>query len=102
MLTVCIRYTLDIHKLSDFEQYARAWPEPIRRCGGEFVGYFLPTKIAGPTNFAVALINFPSLAAYEKYRDALNEDSEAVANVNFADHSGCILLEDRLVLRQVC
>ena len=101
MLTVCIRYTLDMHKLSDFEQYARNWPEPIRRCGGTLVGYFLPTKIAGPTNFALALINFPTLAAYEQYRTTLMKDPDAVANVQFADNSGCILLEDRIVMQQV-
>lgn len=98
MITICIRYTIDIHKTSDFEQYARNWPEPIRRCGGELVGYFLPTKIAGPTNFALALINFPTLAAYEQYRDALMRNSDASANVEFADKSGCILVEDRLIL----
>ena len=102
MITVCIRYTIDIRKTSDFEQYARNWPEPIRRCGGELAGYFLPTKIAGPTNFAVALINFPNLAAYEQYRDALMRDADAKANVEFADKSGCILLEDRCVLQKVC
>ena len=47
MITVCIRYTIDIQKTADFEQYARNWPEPIARCGGELIGYFLPTKIAG-------------------------------------------------------
>lgn len=101
MLTVCIRYTLDIHKLADFERYARNWPEPIKRCGGELVGYYLPTKIAGPTNLALALINFPGLAAYERYRDELMKDADASANVEFADNAGCILLEDRAVLRQV-
>jgi len=101
MLTVCIKYTIDIHKTSDFEQYAREWQEPIRRCGGDLVGYFLPTKIAGPTNWALALIDFPTLAAYERYREALMQDSQARANVEFADRSGCILLEDRAVLRRV-
>ena len=101
MLTVCIKYTIDIHKTADFERYARDWPEPIRRCGGELVGYFLPTKIAGPTNWALALIDFPNLAAYEQYRDALTKDKQAVANVEFADRSGCILVEDRAVLRKV-
>ena len=101
MITVCIRYTIDIRKMSDFEQYARNWPEPIRRCGGELAGYFLPTKIAGPTNFALALINFASLAAYEQYRDALMQDPEANANVAFADNSGCIVVEDRSILRRV-
>ena len=101
MITVCIRYTIHIQKTTDFEQYARNWPEPIRRCGGELIGYFLPTKIAGPTNFALALIDFPSLAAYEQYRDALMRDPDANANVELADKSGCILLEDRTILRKV-
>ena len=100
MITVCIRYTLDIHKLADFERYAKAWPEPIGRCGGTLVGYYLPTKIAGPTNFALALIDFPNLAAYERYRELLMKDTGAKANVELADNSGCILLEDRTVLRR--
>jgi hypothetical protein len=101
MVTVCIRYTLDFHKLSDFERYARNWPEPIHRCGGKLLGYFLPTKIAGPTNWALALIDFPSLSAYEQYRDALMKDPDARANVELADKSGCILVEDRTVLERV-
>ena len=99
MITLCIQYTIDMYKIEDFEQYARTWPEPIRRCGGELVGYFLPTKIAGPTNFALALINFPNLAAYEQYREALMRDSDANANVDFAAKSGCITIEDRSILR---
>jgi len=100
MIALCIRYTVDMHKLGDFEKYARTWPEPIRRCGGELVGYYLPTKIAGPTNFALALINFPNLAAYEKYREALMRDSDAKANVEFAERSGCIWVEDRSVMQK--
>ena len=100
MITVCIRYTIDIQKTAEFERYARNWSEPIRRCGGELVGYFLSTKIAGPTNFALALIDFPSLAAYEKYRDALMRDPDAKANVEFANQCGCILLEDRSILQR--
>lgn len=64
-----------------FEEYARAWPEPIRRRGGQLIGYFLPTKLAGSTSAALALIEFPNLEAYEKYREALGADSAAAANV---------------------
>ena len=71
MITLCICYTIDLHKTADFEQYARRWPEPIKRCGGDLIGYFLPTKFAGPTNVAYALIRFANLTAYEKYREAL-------------------------------
>ena len=101
MITLAIRYTIDMHKLRDFETYARRWPEPIRRCGGELVGYFLPTKLAGPTNFALALIDFPDLASYERYRGALMKDAEAVANVAAAESATCILVEDRSFLERV-
>lgn len=100
MITLCIRYTIDMHKLADFERYARTWPEPIRRCGGDLVGYYAPTKIAGPTNLALALINFPNLAAYEKYREALMRDADARANVEFAERSGCIWVEDRSIMQR--
>jgi hypothetical protein len=92
---------VDIYKLADFETYARNWPEPIRRCGGDLLGYFLPTKLAGPTNIALALINFPNLAAYEKYREALLRDTGAAANVAAVDAAQAILIEDRSFLRRV-
>ena len=101
MITLCIRYTLDISKLADFEDYARRFPEPIERCGGKLVGYYLPTKIAGATNFALALIDFPSLAAYEIYRDNLLADADALENVRRMEKSGCVLIEDRSFLRRV-
>jgi NIPSNAP protein len=101
MIIMCIRYTIDRHKLDEFEQYARRWPEPIKRCGGELLGYFLPTKLAGPTNIALALINFRDLAAYGRYREALMKDSDAIANVSAADQTQCILIEDRSFLRRV-
>jgi hypothetical protein len=101
MITVCIRYTIDIRKHRDFAQYARNWPEPIRRCGGELLGYFLPTKMAGPTNIAYALINFASLAAYEAYRQALMSDEAAKENFALADRTECIQSEERSVLQRV-
>ncbi len=100
VLTLCIRYKIDPQKLSDFEAYAKAWPETIGRCGGKLVGYYLPTKIAGPTDFALALIDFPDLSAYERYRDNLMTDREALENVRRADQAGCILVEDRAFLRR--
>jgi hypothetical protein len=101
MVTLCIRYKIDRHKHADFEEYARNWPEPIRRCGGELLGYFLPTKLAGSTNRAIALIRFRDLAAYEHYREALMKDPDAIANVKQADASGCILVENRSFLQQI-
>ena len=101
MPTLCIRYKINPAKLSDFEAYAKNWPEPIERCGGKLIGYFLPTKLAGQTDSALALIDFPSLAVYEEYRRRLMEDPGASQNVNHAERSGCILVEDRSFLKWV-
>jgi len=101
MLTLCIRYTLDATKLADFEAYGRSAAAPIERSGGKLVGYFAPTKFAGPTNVALALIDFPSLAAYERYREALAADPEHTEVARRAAQSGMLLVEDRSFVQRV-
>lgn len=101
MMTLCIRYTLDANKLADFDVYARALQQPVERCGGKLVSYYLPTKVAGPTNIAFGLIDFPNLAAYEHYREKLLSDADAVACLRQAETAGCILSEDRSFVRRV-
>jgi len=101
MITLCIRYTIDASKVADFEVYARGVAGPIERCGGKVVGYYAPTKFAGPTNSALSLIDFPSLAAYERYREALAADAEHVEVARRVGQAGVILVEDRTVLQRV-
>ena len=99
MVTCCIRYTLDPHRIADFERYATAWPPIIARCGGSLLGYFLQKE--GANNFAIALIDFDSLAAYERYRDTLRADPAAQENFSHAIRTECIKVEDRCFLRRV-
>jgi hypothetical protein len=99
MITCCIQYTLDPHKLGEFETYAERWPSIIERCGGDLVGYYLPKE--GANNYAFALIDFPSLADYETYRQRLAADSEAQENFARGNKSRCILVESRSFLRRV-
>ena len=101
MVTLCIRYTLDANKLADFEAYARALQAQIERAGGKVAGYYLPTKLAGPTNSALGLIDFANLAAYEAYRGKLAADPEAAQNLRQAEAAGCILNEERSFIRSV-
>ena len=101
MITLCIRYTLDPHKLADFEAYARALGPQIERCGGKLAGYYLPTKLAGPTNAALGLIEFADLAAYERYRENLAADPEAAENLRRAEAARCILNEDRSFIQSL-
>lgn len=98
-ITCCIQYTLDPHKLDEFETYAARWPPIIERAGGDLVGYYLPKE--GSNNFALALIDFPSLAEYEEYRRKLGEDPEGRANLQHARDTACILVESRSFLRRV-
>jgi NIPSNAP protein len=99
VITCCIRYTLHPHRIADFERYAATWPPIIARCGGALLGYFLPKE--GPNNFALALIEFGSLAAYEIYREALRADRGAQENFAHAMRTECVQAEDRCFLRRV-
>ena len=60
----------------------------------------LPPK-EGANDWAVALIDFESLAAYEQYRARLAADPEAQANVAFVREARAILAERRSFLRKV-
>ncbi len=99
MITCVIQYTLDPHRIDDFEKYAATWPPVIERCGGALIGYFLPKE--GANDYALALIELPSLADYEQYRARLAADPDAQANLAHARQSRCILAERRSFLRRL-
>ncbi len=99
MITCVIQYTIDPHRVDDFEKYATTWPPIIERCGGTLVGYYLPKE--GANDYALALIDFESLAAYEQYRAQLAADPDAQANRKHAIDTRCILSERRSFLRKV-
>jgi hypothetical protein len=101
MMTLCIQYTLNPAKVADFETYARALVKPVERCGGKFIAYYLPTKIAGPVNIALGLIDFPDLATYERYREKLLSDTGAAECLRQVEAAGAILNEDRSFIRRV-
>lgn len=98
-VTCCIRYVIDPFQLAAFEAYAQTWLTVIPRCGGALVGYFLPHE--GTNNVALALISFPSLAAYEAYRARLRADADGAANFRRAQDQRFILSEERTFLREV-
>ena len=76
MITLCIRYQFDPAKISGIQTYFEEEQKVIERSGGKIVGYFMPTDFAGPTNEALGLIDLPSMAAYETYRQVLADDPE--------------------------
>lgn len=98
-LTCFIRYRLDPFQREAFERYAETWARVIPRCGGHLLGYFMPHE--GSNDEAWGLIAFPSLAAYEAYRQRLREDAEGRANFAFAQSQRFILQEWRSFTRVV-
>jgi hypothetical protein len=98
-ITCFIRYEIDPFQRDAFAQYADNWSRIIPRCGGELIGYFLPDE--GTNNIAMALISFESLAAYEKYRQALRADADGRANFAFAQSKRLVLKEERTFLQAV-
>ena len=98
-VTCCIRCVLDPYKRDVFEAYAKNWLSIIPACGGDLAGYWLPHE--GTDNIALALISFPSLAAYEQYRVRLKADANGAANFRFAQTEKFILSEERSFLRPV-
>jgi hypothetical protein len=95
MFTCCIRYEVDLGKLGEFREYARAWIALIEKYGGTHHGYFMPGDGAvelpvatfsfpglgkdGPPNLALALFSFPGVEAYEEYRRAVADDPACAA-----------------------
>jgi hypothetical protein len=97
MITCFIRYELDPHKLSAFDEYARNWGQAIPRCGADLIGYFAPHE--GSATTAYGVYNVDSLAAYEAYRSRLRDDPVGRENYAFSQRERFIQREDRLFLR---
>jgi hypothetical protein len=98
-ITCLIRYQIDPFQRDAFTQYANEWSRIIPRCGGDLVGYFLPSE--GTNDVAWALISFDSLEAYEIYRHRLKTDPQGMANFEFAQAKRFILREERTFLEPV-
>ncbi|GAA6143706.1 NIPSNAP family protein [Hydrogenophaga sp. 5NK40-0174] len=92
-ITCFIQYEIDPFQRDAFKAYAENWGRIIPRCGGHLVGYFLPHE--GSNDEAWGLIAFPSLAAYEAYRQRLRADPEGQANFEWAQQKRFILKEKR-------
>jgi hypothetical protein len=99
VITIHLTYVVDPTKLDVFEDYARRWITLIDRLGGQHHGYFLPSE--GASDVAYALYSFPSLAAYETYREASATDPGCLEANAVAHDAGCILRWDRTFLRPV-
>lgn len=94
-----LRYRIDPYKLDAFEDYARRWIRIVTRMGGWHHGYWLPDE--GANDVAVAIFSFPSLAAYERYRQAMRTDPECQEAYARAELERCIQSYERSFMRPV-
>jgi hypothetical protein len=94
-----IRYQIDPFQRDAFQKYAEVWRTVIPRCGGRFIGYFLPLE--GTNDIGWGLIGFDSLAAYEAYRARLKSDPDARANFAYSQSKRFVLREERTFLQIV-
>ncbi|MFT2111117.1 NIPSNAP family protein [Marinomonas sp. 2405UD68-3] len=99
MITCYINYVIDSYKVKEFEHYAKLWIPLVNKFGGQHHGYFLPSE--GASNKALALFSFPSLSAYEEYREKSMLDKECVEAFNYAKDTKCILSYERSFFRPV-
>lgn len=101
MLTLCILYKFNPDKIAGIRKYFENEQRVIERCGGKIIGYFLPTDFAGPTDEATGLIDVPSMAAYEAYRQRLADDPEHKDNVAALTESGATVSMVRSFISRV-
>ncbi|HEF4761496.1 TPA: NIPSNAP family protein [Pseudomonas putida] len=99
MVTCYLKYVLDPYKLDAFEQYGKLWIPLVEKFGGQHHGYFLPSE--GANNIALAMFTFPSLAAYETYRQQSMNDPACIAAFKYAEETRCILSYERSFFRPV-
>jgi hypothetical protein len=97
MITCVVEYVIDPAKIEQFEEFAQRWIELVNRHGGTHHGYFLPSE--GASDKALALFSFPSLAAYEEYRQLFGLHPDFIAADRIRDESGCVLRYDRSFMR---
>lgn len=97
MITCCLRYVIDPFKATEFQEYAERWLPLVPRHGGVHHGYFLPSE--GANNIALALFSFESLAAYERYRDAITRDPDVADAHAYARATRCFLSYERTFFR---
>jgi len=100
MYTLCIRYTLDPNRIDGFRTYVENEVGVIGEAGGRNVAYYLPTDFAGPTNIGLGLIDIETMAAYERYRQALAEHPAHRRNAAALAESGAVLSMERSFIRR--
>lgn len=99
MISCHVRYEIDPTKIQQFDHYARLWMPLVEKFGGIHHGYFLPAE--GKNYEAFAIFSFPSLAAYEDYRQQSLNDQDCMAAFAYAEQHNIVQKVERQFMRPV-
>lgn len=117
MFTCVIRYRVELGKLAEFRDYARAWIGLIRKYGGVHHGYFVPGTdsdalpnaafsfpglgAAAPGDVAFAVFSFPSVEVYNRYRLDVADDPACQAATARFNETPCFSGYERSFLTPI-
>ncbi len=99
MTTCFLKYVIDPAKVTEFEYYGKLWIDLVNEMGGLHHGYLLPHE--GANNIGYASFSFPSLAAYEMYRNAIQHSPKCLEAFKYANDTQCIISYERNFLKPV-
>ncbi|MBT2290969.1 NIPSNAP family protein [Paenibacillus albidus] len=99
MVTCFLKYVIDPAKIAHFEHYGKLWIDLVHELGGLHHGYLLPHE--GPSNIAYATFSFPTLAAYETYRNAIPGNLKCQAALDYANEHQFIISYERNFFKPV-
>ncbi len=99
MVTCYLKYKINPKKIKEFEYYGKLWIDLVNKFGGKHHGYFLPSE--GANDVALALFTFPSLAEYEKYRNASFKDEDCIKAFKYAEDTDCIISYERSFFKPI-
>ena len=97
MITCLVDYQIDRTREAEFERFCRLWLELTPKFGGVHHGYFLPSD--GPSDRALALFSFDSLADYERFRVEAATDEGVIAANRLRDAEAGVIRWDRSFFR---
>ncbi|PWQ95982.1 NIPSNAP family protein [Leucothrix arctica] len=93
MVTCFLKYVIDPQKIEEFKHYGQLWIDLVNRMGGLHHGYLIPHE--GPNNIGYATFSFPSLAAYEEYRNKIPNCPNCQEAFEYSKASACIISLER-------
>ncbi|KST61233.1 hypothetical protein AO398_00675 [Methylobacterium sp. GXS13] len=99
MHTLCLRHTIGPNRIDAFRIYVEDQTPVMCDYGSRFVRYYHSTDFASPTNVGYGLIEFETLAQYERYREVLAAAPTHRRHAAALTENGALLAIDQSFIR---